>query len=543
MRSLAEVAADLSLSPSEIQPWGEGAAKIPAAVAFRDDPLKARLVLVSAINPTPAGEGKTTMTIGLVQAAHRAKVRACAALREPSLGPVFGAKGGGTGGGKSQLCPSERINLHFTGDLHAVTSAHNLLAALADNEVYFRGATGLDPRQMTWRRVMDMNDRFLRKTVIGLGGKAMGVPREDGFDITAASEVMAILCLSRGYEDLRQRLGSVLVGFSREGSPVYARDIKAEGPMAALLRDALLPNLVQTLEGAPALVHGGPFGNIAHGCNSVVATRLAMRRADVVFTEAGFGFDLGAEKFLDIKCRAGGLWPNAIVLVATLRALKFHGGVPAAESGKENREALARGMANLEKHVESVRTFGIEPIVAVNVRAGDTDAELGYVLSRLREDNIEAGAADVFGKGGEGAAALCEKVVARARASETKPAYIYDLSDPPAEKFRKVAQKIYGASSVTFTVAAKNQLDRAVELGFGNVPICVAKTHLSLSDNEKIVGRPQDFGMTVREVRISAGAGFLVLLTGEILTMPGLAKAPHATQIDLSPDGNILNVH
>jgi formate--tetrahydrofolate ligase len=547
MRAIHEVAADLGLTPDDIQPWGPDVAKVRPQVAFRDDPLAARLVLVTAITPTPAGEGKTTCTVGLTQAARRLGVKATCALREPSLGPVFGQKGGGTGGGESRLEPSARINLHFTGDLHAVTSAHNLLAALADNHVYFRTPAGgdgheLDPRQMTFRRVMDMNDRFLRRTVIGLGGKAMGVPREDGFDITAASEVMAILCLSRDYADLKERLGRILLGFSREGAPLYAREVGAQGAMAALLRDALLPNLVQTREGAPALVHGGPFGNIAHGCNSLVATRLALRRADVVFTEAGFGFDLGAEKFLDIKCRAAGIWPHAVVLVATLRALKFHGGVPAAESGRENANALARGMENLEKHLESVRQFGLEPIVALNVRAGDTEAEQRYVLERLRQSGVEADLADVFGRGGAGAMALAEKVVARARAATPRPLFTYELADPPETKIRKIARAIYGAADVDFTVTAKTQLDRAIRLGFAEAPICMAKTHLSLSDDEKRVGRPRDFEMTVREVRIAAGAGFLVPLTGEILTMPGLPKHPHALDVDLSPDGTIVGV-
>jgi formate--tetrahydrofolate ligase len=545
MRAIEDVARDLGFAAGEVQPWGPGVAKVQAEVAFRDDPLAAKLVLVSAISPTPAGEGKTTCTIGLTQAARRLGVNAMCALREPSLGPVFGAKGGGTGGGRSQLVPSERINLHFTGDLHAVTSAHNLLAALADNDVYFRSsATGtqLDPRQMTFRRVLDMNDRFLRRTVIGLGGKAMGVPREDGFDITAASEVMAILCLSRDYADLKTRLGRILIGFSREGAPVYARDLKAEGAMAALLRDALLPNLVQTTEGAPALVHGGPFGNIAHGCNSLVATRLALRRAEIVFTEAGFGFDLGAEKFLDIKCRQAGIWPHAVVLVATLRALKFHGGVIAADAGKPDAAALERGMANLEKHLDSVRKFGLEPVVALNVRAGDTEAELAYVIDRLGKEGIEAGQADIYARGGEGALALVERIVQRARAASPQPKFMYELSDPPVEKITKIARAIYGADDVDFTVTAKSQLDRAVKLGFGELPICVAKTHLSLSDDEKRLGRPRDFEMTVREVRLAAGAGFLVPLTGEILTMPGLPKNPHAAQIDLSPDGTILGV-
>ena len=545
MRTTEQLAQDLGLDPTHVIPWGLGLAKIHPDLAFRDDPLTGRLVLVSAINPTPAGEGKTTCTIGLTQAARMTGARAVCALREPSLGPVFGAKGGGTGGGRSQLVPGDRINLHFTGDLHAVTSAHNLLAALADNDVYFGGKGGgaaLDPRQIIYRRVLDMNDRFLRRTVIGLGGKAMGVPREDGFDITAASEVKAILCLASGYADLKQRLGAILVGFSRDGAPVYARDLRAQGAMAALLRDALLPNLVQTGEGAPALVHGGPFGNIAHGCNSLIATRLALRRAEVVFTEAGFGFDLGAEKFLDIKCRVGGLWPHAIVLVATLRALKFHGGAGTSEGTLENPDALNRGMENLEKHIENVRQFGIEPVVALNVRASDSGAELGHVLSTLRRDGIEAGLCDVFGLGGEGALELVEQILARARAATPKPTFLYDLADPPVEKIRRIAQKIYGAADVDFTVTAKRQLDRAVQLGGGTLPICVAKTHLSLSDDEKLIGRPREFEMTVREVRLAAGAGFLVPLTGEILTMPGLPKAPHATDIDLLADGTIVGV-
>lgn len=542
MREIVDVAADLGLEPRQVQMWGPGVAKVLPEVAFGNDPHTAKLVLVSAISPTPAGEGKTTCTIGLTQAARKLGVKAVCALREPSLGPVFGQKGGGTGGGRSRLEPSARINLHFTGDLHAVTSAHNLLAALADNDVYFHGPTQLDPRQMTFRRVLDMNDRFLRRTVIGLGGKAMGVPREDGFDITAASEVMAILCLSNDYTDLKRRLGSILVGFAREAAPVYARDLQAEGAMAALLRDALLPNLVQTTEGAPALVHGGPFGNIAHGCNSVVATKLAMQRAEVVFTEAGFGFDLGAEKFLDIKCRMSGLWPHAVVLVATLRALKFHGGVAAAESGRENAAALARGMENLEKHLDSVRRYGLEPVVAINVRAGDTDRELEYVRERLKQDGTEAGLADIFAQGGAGALELADRIIARARAATPKPQFMYELSDAPVEKIRKVARSIYGADDVDFTLSAKTQLDRAVALGFGDLPICIAKTHLSLSDDQKRLGRPRDFEMTVREVRVAAGAGFLVPLTGEILTMPGLPKKPHAVDVDLSPDGVITGV-
>jgi formate--tetrahydrofolate ligase len=545
MRRIEEVAADLGLSPAQLFPWGPHVAKLAPEVAFAGDDVAppGRLVLVSAINPTPAGEGKTTTSIGLTQGARKNGVRAVAALREPSLGPVFGQKGGGTGGGRSQLLPSERINLHFTGDLHAITSAHNLLCALVDNELHHGQRVQLDGRQVLLRRTMDMNDRALRKIVVGLGGKTMGIPREDGFDITAASEVMAVLCLARDWTDLKRRLGDILVGFGKDGAPVRARDLGADGPMAALLRDALLPNLVQTTEGAPALVHGGPFANIAHGCNSVVATRTALRHGEVVFTEGGFGFDLGGEKFLDIKCRLGGLFPHAVVLVATLRALKYHGGVPAKESAAENREALLGGLENLRKHVESVRGFGLEPVVALNVRPGDTVGELDLVAARLREEGVECAAADVFGQGGDGARALAEIVVAKARSASPVPRFTYELTDSPADKIRKVAASIYGARDVVFTPQAHKALAGAARVGLAEAPVCMAKTHLSLSDDEKRVGRPRDFAVTVREVRYSAGAGFLVALTGELMTMPGLPKVPEALQIDLGADGVITGVH
>ncbi len=544
MRPIEAVAEDLGLSRSQITPWGPFAAKLNAEVVFPSTPApqRGKLVLVTAISPTPAGEGKTTTTIGLTQGARLNGVRAACALREPSLGPIFGQKGGGTGGGKSILEPSDRINLHFTGDLHAITSAHNLLAALADVDLHFGAPAKLDGRQMTFRRTLDMNDRFLRKMVIGLGGKAMGTPREDGFDITAASEVMAVLCLAKDYTDLKQRLGNIIVGFSREGAPVFARDLQANGAMAALLRDAMLPNLVQTVEGAPALVHGGPFANIAHGCNSITATRMLLERADVVFTEAGFGCDLGAEKFLDIKCRTAGIFPSAVVLVATLRALKFHGGVPAASSGEPNRAALEKGIANLEKHVESVRSFGIEPVVALNFRTGDPKDELDWVAQQLTKLGVESSVADVYGQGGAGATELAAKVMARVKATDPKPRYAYELSDPPMEKVRKVARTIYGADDVDFTPAAQASIDRAVKLGYGEAPICIAKTHLSLSDDATRVGRPRDFRILVREARLSAGAGFIVMLTGEILTMPGLPKVPHAMKIDLSADGTITGI-
>ena len=542
MRPIEDVATDLGFGPADLQPWGPGVAKISPEAAFRPGPLDGKLVLVSAINPTPAGEGKTTCAIGLTQAARRLGARAACALREPSLGPVFGAKGGGTGGGKSMLLPSERINLHFTGDIHAVSAANNLLAALVDNDVHFEVPSRIDARQISIRRAIDMNDRSLRRIVTGLGGQTMGIPREDSFDITAASEVMAILCLANDYVDLKARLSRIIVGFGRDGTSVRAGDLRAEGPMAALLRDAMLPNLVQTTEGVPALVHGGPFGNIAHGCNSVIATRLLLRRAEVVFTEAGFGFDLGAEKFLDIKCRSAGFWPHAIVLVVTLRALKFHGGVRAADAGRANAHALERGMENLDKHLESVRQFDIEPIVVVNMRPEDPPEEIRYVVDHLRGEQVEAGAADVFGRGGEGATEITERILARARAATPRPRYIYELTDPPMEKVNRVARAIYGADDVKFSVTAKKQLDKAAALGLGALPICIAKTHLSLSDDARLIGRPRSFDMTVREVRIAAGAGFLVPLTGEILTMPGLPKRPHAIDIDLLPDGTIVGV-
>jgi formate--tetrahydrofolate ligase len=545
VRPIQDVAHDFGLGKDDIEPWGPFVAKVKGGVALAEAPPKAPLVLVSAITPTPAGEGKTTCTIGLTQAARRIGVRAVCALREPSLGPVFGRKGGGTGGGRSTVEPSDRINLHFTGDLHAITAAHNLLAALTDNAVYYRTlpeGKDLDRRQITLRRCIDLNDRNLRHTVIGLGGKAMGEPREDGFDITAASEVMAILCLSTNPADLKRRLGAMLVGYTRGGDPVHARDLGAEGAMAALLADALLPNLVQTSEGAPALVHGGPFANIAHGCNSLIATRLALARSELVFTEAGFGFDLGGEKFVDIKCRLGGFFPRAVVLVATLRALKYHGGLRVEETDREDEGALLRGLENLEKHLESVRLLGMEPVVALNVRQGDTPRELGLVKDRITETGALAGEADVFGVGGEAAVPLVRSLLARIEGPPPPPRFVYELSDPPAEKIRKIAREMYGARDVAFTAPAAAQLQRAASLGLDQAPVCMAKTQLSLSDDEKKRGRPRDFGITVREVRASTGAGFLVALTGEIMTMPGLPKRPQALDIDLGADGQIRGV-
>ncbi len=524
MRPIVDVAADLGLGAHEILPWGPGVAKIAPSATFETTSAKARLVLVSAISPTPAGEGKTTCAIGLTDAMRKLGVRAACALRQPSLGPVFGKKGGGTGGGRASLVPSERINLHLSGDIHAVGAAHDLLAAAVDNELHFGAPPRIDPRRVTLRRVIDLNDRALRNVVIGLGGQGGGVPRESGFDITPASEVMAILCLAESWADLKTRLGKMLVGFSSDGKPVSASDLGAAGAMAAILRDALLPNLVQTSEGSPSLVHGGPIGNIAHGCNSLLATRLALRRADLVFTEAGFGFDLGAEKFLDITCRTGGIWPHAVVLVATLRALSAH------------------GIENLQKHIESARLFGLEPIVALNLRAGDDAALVEESLGRIRGLGVACGAIDVFGRGGEGALGLAEAILTQARAATTTPRFLYSLEDRPEEKIRRVAQQIYGARDVAFSPTAQREIGRAVELGFGGLPICIAKTHLSLSDDEKRQGRPRDFVMNVRELRIAAGAGFLVPLTGEILTMPGLPRRPNLLDIDLLPDGTIVGM-
>ncbi len=542
MRPLEHVASELGLSPADLLPWGPGVAKLTPEATFSPREAGGRLVLVSAITPTPAGEGKTTCAIGLTQAVRLLGVRAACALREPSLGPVFGAKGGGAGGGLSQVVPSTRINLHFTGDAHAVTSAHNLLAALIDNDLHFGGSAGVDPRAPTFRRVMDLNDRALRKIVIGLGGEKMGIPRETAFDITAASEVMAILSLATDYVDLKARLGRIIVGFTRARVPVRAHDLRADGPMAALLRDALLPNLVQTTEGAPALVHGGPFGNIAHGCNSVVATRALMQRAEVVFTEAGFGFDLGAEKFLDIKCRAAGLWPNAVVLVATLRATKYHGGAGVEDASKPNAGALTDGLENLYRHVESARFFGFDPVIVLNQRADDIPAETEIFLDELRRVGVDAVPADMFGRGGDGGREAAALVLARAGAAPSTPRFAYALDDEPVEKMRQIATKVYGARDVHVSALAQQQVEQAVSLGLGQLPVCMAKTHLSLSDNGALRGRPTDFDTTIREVRIAAGAGYLVPMTGDIATMPGLPRRPQALDIDLLADGTIIGV-
>ncbi len=539
LRPIEEIAAKLSLSTEHLEPYGRYKAKI-ALDALPSNPshTRGKLILVSAINPTPAGEGKTTTTVGLGQALAQLGKNATVAVREPSMGPVFGVKGGGCGGGRSQVLPMEDINLHFTGDIHAVTSAHNLLSAMMDNAL-FHGQVDLDVRQIRWRRVMDMNDRALRQVVVGLGGRLMGVPREEGFDITAASEVMAILSLTSGPADLIERLSRIVLGFSSKGKAVIASDVQAPDAMAIILKDALKPNLVQTVEGVPAFVHGGPFGNIAHGCNSILATRLALHYADYVVTEAGFGFDLGGEKFLDIKCRAASLWPSAVVLVATVKALKMHGGAALNEINKPNLKSLKLGMGNLEKHAESVREYGLQPVVAINRFASDTEDELQLVVEECRGLGLEARVIDVFGHGGEGGLQLAEAVVAACEKSTSTPKFLYPLEASIENKIRTIAQKIYGAADIALLPRARTDLERINSLGYSNVPICMAKTQMSLSDDPKLYGRPRDFTLTVREIRLSAGAGFCVPLTGEMLTMPGLAAKPAAIGMKMDANGKI----
>jgi len=539
LKPIEEIAARLSLSSQHLEPYGRFKAKIALeALSAAPSRLTGKLILVSAINPTPAGEGKTTTTVGLGQALARLGKKAAVAVREPSMGPVFGIKGGGCGGGRSQVLPMEDINLHFTGDIHAVTSAHNLLSAMLDNAL-FHGSVDLDVRQIRWRRVMDMNDRALRQIVIGLGGRLMGVPREEGFDITAASEVMAILSLTSGPADLIGRLSRIVIGFSSKGKAVTASEVQAPEAMAIILKDALKPNLVQTVEGVPAFVHGGPFGNIAHGCNSILATRLALSYADFVVTEAGFGFDLGGEKFLDIKCREAGLWPSAVVLVATVKALKVHGGAALSEINKPDLKALKLGMSNLAKHAESVREYGLRPIVAVNRFATDTQDELKLIVEESRALGLEARVIDVFEQGGEGGLPLAETVVEACQGLTLTPRFLYPLEASIEDKIRTIAQKIYGAADIALLPRARTDLERINALGYSKVPICMAKTQLSLSDDPKLFGRPRDFTLTVREIRLSAGAGFCVPLTGEMLTMPGLAAKPAAIGMKMDANGKI----
>ena len=539
MKPILEVVRALGVDPAHLEPYGNAKGKI-ALEAIDGRTSVGRLILVSAITPTPAGEGKTTCSIGLAQGLAKNGVRAAVALREPSLGPYLGMKGGGTGGGRSQVVPADDINLHFTGDIHAVSSAHNLLAALVDNHLHHGNALALDSRRVLWRRALDMNDRALRDIVIGLGGHREGVPRETGFDITAASEVMAILCLASGIDDLKQRLGRIVVGYRADGTPVHARDLKAVGAMAALLRDALKPNLVQTLEGVPALIHGGPFANIAHGTNSITATRLALAYAEAVVTEAGFAFELGAEKFFDINCRYGGFAPSATVLVATLRALKMHGGVPLPRVGEPNAGAVENGLANLEKHVENIRKFEQPCVVAINHFPPDTEEEIAVVRKRCASLGIEAVVAKPFSEGGDGCRAAAEVVwtLAKKREPHFKP--LYDWKDSIEKKIHTVAHEMYGAEAVDYTLRARRDRAQLEKLGFGDLPVCIAKTQQSLSDNPALLGRPKDFLVTVREIQLAAGAGFIVPITGEILRMPGLPPEPLAEKFDLSSDGKIV---
>lgn len=537
--SLSEAAAALGLPPERLVPYGHDKAKVlPSTEGFTP---RGRLVLVSAITPTGAGEGKTTTSIGLAQGLARIGARACVALREPSLGPTFGMKGGATGGGRARLVPSDDINLHFTGDFHAVTSAHNLLAALLDNHVHHGNRLDIDPRRVFWRRVLDMNDRALRDVVIGLGGVLQGVPRETGFDITPASEVMAALCLAEDAEDLRARLSRMVVALTFGKEPVTAGDLRATGAMLALLRDALLPNLVRTGEGVPALVHGGPFANIAHGCSSVIATKTALSLADWVVTEAGFGFDLGAEKFFDIKCAGAGLDTAAVVLVATVRALKRHGGVPKEGLATPDPGAVERGLPNLAKHLESIRAFGEVPVVALNRFATDSEDEVAVVRRAAEGWGAPFAVCDGFDKGGDGAVALAEVVLAHAerRSSPFRP--LYDRDDPPKVKLAKVARLMYGASAVEWSREAERDLAEIARLGYEKLPLCVAKTQMSLSDDPGVVGRPEGFDVTVRGVLLAAGAGYLVPLLGDILRMPGLPATPQAERVDLV-DGRIVGV-
>lgn len=546
MKPITEVAALLGLSEEEIILYGRYKAKVHLSVLNRlQDRSDGRLVLVSGMTPTPAGEGKSTVTIGLGQALCRLGKKAIAVIREPSLGPCFGIKGGACGGGYAQVVPMEDINLHFTGDFHAVTSAHNLLAAAVDNHLHQGNRLRIDPRQVVWRRVMDMNERALRSIVIGLGGRANGVPRESGFDITAASEVMACLCLVGGLADLKRRLRGIIVAYTDEGRPVTAQDMGAAGAMAALLREALCPNLVQTLENTPAFVHGGPFGNIAHGCNSLLATKLGLKLADYLITEAGFGFDLGGEKFLDIKCPYGGLRPDAVVLVVSIRALKFHGGVDVKDLAADrtpNPAAVERGLPNLEKHLENARLFGLPVVVAINRFSHDSRAELGVVARLVERLGAEVAVTEVWEKGGEGGVELAEKLLDTIKKRPTQYRPLYDWSLPVPEKIEKIATEIYGAKDVVFTPQALTGLKKVEEIGLNSLPVCMAKTQSSLSDNPKLIGRPEGWTLTVREVRISAGAGFIVALSGEIMTMPGLPKVPAAEKIDIDACGVITGL-
>ena len=539
-KKITEVAATAGIDEKFLELYGSYKAKVDIR-SLKDLPRKSKLVLVTAISPTPAGEGKTTTSVGLADALNRLGKRTIVCLREPSLGPVFGVKGGAAGGGHAQVIPMEDINLHFTGDFHAIGIANNLMAALIDNHIHQGNALNIDTRKVVWKRVVDMNDRQLRHIVCGMGGKASGVPREDGFDITVASEIMAVLCLASGLSDLKQRLSKMVVAYTRDDKPVTAHDLKAEGAMAAVLKDAIKPNLVQTLEGTPAFIHGGPFANIAHGCNSIQATETALKLGEYTVTEAGFAADLGAEKFLDIKCRAGGFHPDAVVIVATVRALKYHGGVAKADLNHENLEALEKGLPNLLQHVDNVtNVYGLPCVVAINAFPTDTEAELKMVEEKCREKGVNVRLSEVWAKGGEGGKTLAEEVIRLCEEEKSdRFQFVYDLDTTIEEKLNAIATKVYRADGVVITAAAKKQIQQLTELGFDKMPICMAKTQFSFSDDASKLGAPRGFKITVREVKVNAGAGFLVAKTGDIMTMPGLPKVPSAEKIDIDDNGVI----
>ncbi len=540
IKPITEIANAAGIPDDALEQYGRYKAKI--------DPLKitaqgedAKVVLVSAISPTPAGEGKSTVTVGLADALHQLDKKVMVALREPSLGPVMGVKGGATGGGYAQVVPMEDINLHFTGDLHAITTANNALSAFIDNHIHQGNALNIDPRRIIWKRVMDLNDRALRKVVVGLGGPVQGMPREDGFDITVASEIMAVFCLATSIEDLRERIASIVIGYTFEREPVFVRDLQVEGALTLLLKDAFKPNLVQTLEGTPAIIHGGPFANIAHGCNSIMATQTARKLADIVVTEAGFGSDLGAEKFMNIKARKAGFKPSAVVIVATIRALKVHGGVPKTALVGENVEALLQGIENLAKHVDTVRTFGVEPIIALNRFITDTEAELEAVLNWCQENHVRIARTNVWEEGGKGGLALAEQVLAVLE-EENNFSPLYDVTESIEEKVRTIVQKVYGGKDVQFTDQAKKQIAQIEKFGWDSLPVCMAKTQYSLSDQPSLLGRPEGFTITIREVIPKLGAGFLVCLTGDIMTMPGLPKAPAALRMNVDNEGHAVGL-
>jgi|TARA_R110000737_G_scaffold352515_1_gene398842 formate--tetrahydrofolate ligase len=543
LQHIVNIAEKFGVDTDEIEMFGKYKAKLPLHLINEEKSKESNLILVSAISPTPAGEGKTTMSIGLSEGLNQLNKKTTVVLREPSLGPVFGIKGGATGGGYSQVLPMEDINLHFTGDFSAIEKAHNLLAALIDNNLQNKSnSLGIDARTVAWKRVMDMNDRSLRNIVIGLGGTGSGIPRESGFDITAASEIMAILCLSKDLKDLKTRLGNIFVGYTFDKKPIYAKDLKAPGAMTALLKDAIKPNLVQTIEGNPAIIHGGPFANIAQGTNSVIATRLGMTFSDYVVTEAGFGFDLGGEKFLDIKCQSAGLKPKAIVLTTTIRALKYHGGADLNSLTTPNVDALKNGLPNLQKHLENVLKFNITPVIAVNKFLTDSDEEIDVIRQFAKSENIKFAVAEVWAKGGKGALDLAQCVIDAVEEGKSnfKPLYTWDL--PVTEKIETIAKEIYGASHVEYSALAKNHLKRIADLGLDKLPICMAKTQKSLSDNPDLLGRPKDFTITIREIEICVGAGFLVPITGTMMRMPGLPSHPSSEGIDVNDDGEIVGL-